>query len=68
MLDLRTVTPPSEIRDYAFSLIHRFGPGRAAELMGLSRHAVMAIALGIDVMPGSLALAREAMRARGVML
>lgn len=63
----RTITPPPEVRDYALGMIHRLGPGPAAKALGVARQTAVSVALGAPVMPGSVALIREAMRARGVL-
>ncbi len=63
--ETRISAPPPEVRDYALGLIHRLGAKRASQELGVSLQTAQAIALGSPVMPGSVALVREAMRARG---
>ena len=60
----RTVPVPDDIRGYVAALVREVGPRRAAARVQLSRHAVLAVALGSPVMPGTLALVREAMTVR----
>ena len=61
--DPRLVPVPVEIREHAASLVREHGPRRAARYLGVSRDTAISLALGIDCMPGSLALARESLNA-----
>ncbi|HEY3235073.1 MAG TPA: hypothetical protein VGJ84_10160 [Polyangiaceae bacterium] len=40
-------------------LVQERGPAAAARELGISRHAAVAVAAGLDVMPGTAALLRE---------
>lgn len=63
----KAVTPPDDVRAYAHELILRLGPARGARELGVARQTAVSLALGCPVMPGSVALVRETMRARGVL-
>lgn len=58
----RTVPVPPEIRDYVAGLVHAHGAAGAAAILDMSRHATLALALGIEASRGSVAIAREAQR------
>lgn len=61
------VAPPSDaLRTYAAEMIARFGVRRAAMELGITRHAVTAVAAGARVHAGTRLQVLEAMRARGV--
>ena len=60
--DHRLVPVPSEIRERVTALVRQRGPAAASRVLGISRHAVVAVAAGLDVMPGTLSLLREAIR------
>lgn len=49
-------------RQRVAELLAERGVRKAAQLLGLHSHTVLAIAAGTRVMPGSMALAREALR------
>lgn len=55
----RVVPVPPDLRDYVAGLVRELGPRRAAERLTLSRHATLALALGIEASRGTLAIARE---------
>lgn len=57
----RTVPTPEPIRLAVADLVHALGAREAARRLGVARHTALALACGAQVMPGSLALAREAM-------
>lgn len=57
----RTRPVPPEIRDRVRELIRDIGTRRAAQKLGLSRVALLALAAGDGAMAGTLALAREAL-------
>jgi hypothetical protein len=56
----RTVAPPDDLKTFVAAVVAEIGPKRAAERLGISRAAVMAVALGAPVLRGTLALVREA--------
>jgi hypothetical protein len=58
----KTVATPDECRVFAAELVRTTGTKRAAETIGLSKHATLAVALGAPVMRGTIAIVREAMR------
>lgn len=66
MSTTRTIQPPSDVRDFALEMVRELGPRSAAKALGVARQTAMSIAVGAPVMPGSVALVREAMRAREV--
>lgn len=59
--DRRLVPVPAAIRDHVVALVHELGPRAAGRQVGVSRDTAVAIAAGLDVMPGTLALARAHM-------
>lgn len=59
----RGVLPPAEIRESCRELVERCGGHRAARKLGMSRDAVMALAGGLPVNAGTVALARERLEA-----
>ncbi|HET9930833.1 MAG TPA: hypothetical protein VFQ35_09110 [Polyangiaceae bacterium] len=63
--DPRTRPVPDDLRDRARALMRERGPRAAAMALGISRTALLAICGGADVLPGTLALVREAERAGG---
>lgn len=62
--DPRCKPVPDEIRAFARRLLRQRGPRKAARALGVSRTALLAVTGGADVMPGTLALLREAIRYR----
>lgn len=60
----RTIEVPDELRGYVAALVQELGPRRAAERLELSRHAVLAVALGSPVTRGTVAIVRQAMQRR----
>jgi hypothetical protein len=63
--DPRLVLASPELTEQAKILLDELGPAHAAEELGISRATLLGIVAGTPVMPGSLALLREAMRRRG---
>lgn len=63
--DPRTRPVPEEIREHARTLMRQHGPRGAAAALGVSRSALLAVCAGADVLPGTLALLREAASRRG---
>ncbi|MEO7033098.1 MAG: hypothetical protein ABI548_04605 [Polyangiaceae bacterium] len=59
--DLRLVAVPPEIRERVTFLVREHGPLNAAKLLGVSRDLAVRVTAGLEVMPGSMALLREAM-------
>ncbi len=55
--------PSPEIREYVRLLIEQHGPRRAAKRLGIARDAAISIVADLSVLPGTLALVREAQRA-----
>lgn len=60
--DPRTRPVPEEMRSRARLLMQEHGARAAAVQLGISRTALLALAAGADVLPGTLALVREAER------
>lgn len=58
--DPRTRPVPPETRALAQRLLQERGPKRAAAALGISRTALLSICAGSPVVPGTLALLREA--------
>jgi hypothetical protein len=58
--DPRTRPVPDDIREHARSLMRERGPRGAATALGVSRSALLAVCAGADVLPGTLALLRQA--------
>jgi hypothetical protein len=63
--DPRTRPVPDEIREHARTLMRERGPRGAAAKLGVSRSALLAVCAGADVLPGTLALLREATQGGG---
>lgn len=63
--DPRCVPVPALIRKRAVRLIREYGPREAARLLGVSRDTAISAALGLDLMPGTVALMREAIASGG---
>jgi hypothetical protein len=59
----RGSAPPAEIRESCRELVERCGGSRAAKRLGISRDALMALAGGLPVQAGTIALARERLAA-----
>jgi hypothetical protein len=62
--DPRTRPVPEDVREHARALMRRVGPRAAARELGMSRPALLAVCAGADVLPGTLALLREAIARR----
>jgi hypothetical protein len=60
---IRGAPPPAEVREAARELVNRCGATRAATKLGMSRDAVLALAAGVAVQAGTVALARERLAA-----
>ncbi|MFZ5891285.1 MAG: hypothetical protein ACOY0T_09565 [Myxococcota bacterium] len=60
--DPRTKPVPEELRELVRDRLRRLGPRGAAAELNLGRSTVLSIAAGGDVLPGTLALLREATR------
>jgi hypothetical protein len=57
----RVVPVPTEIRNFVAGLIRVHGARRAAAQLELSRHATLALAVGVEAARGTIAIARQAM-------
>lgn len=62
--DPRTRPVPPELVEMVKDCLGRRGPAGAARALGVSRHVVLAAAAGMDLVPGSIALLREALQRR----
>jgi hypothetical protein len=54
--------PPEEIRTEVSRLLEAHGPRELSKRLGMSRDAVLGVAAGTHVLPGTLALLRERLR------
>jgi hypothetical protein len=59
--DRRLVPVPETIRETVATLVREKGPKYAAKTLGVSRGTTVEIALGLRVMPGSLALVERSL-------
>lgn len=64
--DARVREVPPDLLELAKAALAEHGATRAAEELGISRATLLGIVAGTPVMPGSIALLREAKRNRGV--
>lgn len=61
--DKRTKPVPPDVRDFVCRVVDERGPTGAARALAVSRSVVLAVVAGADVLPGTLALLREAVSA-----
>ena len=61
--DPRTIAVPPEVLEVAKRALAEGGPRKAAQLLGISRNAVLGIVATGFAMPGTVALALQRLRA-----